>query len=218
MSERGRAIYALTVLFAINTMNFFDRVIGGALGEPIRREWNLSDSALGALGTAFTLLYAFVGVPLGRLADRAPRKTILAVAVFVWSLLTAVSGVTRDLLAALRHAPRRRRRRGGLRARGDVADRRPLPAAEARARDVRVHDGPADRHRAQVPGRQLRRRRRTAGGRRSSSRASRASGRDRGAVHHRAAARHEGGARRRREAARGLAVAQCCSRSRRCGG
>jgi predicted MFS family arabinose efflux permease len=86
----------LVVLFAINTMNFFDRVIGGALGEPIRREFDLSDSALGALGTAFTLLYAFVGVPLGRLSDRAPRKTILAAAVFVWSALTAVSGLARS--------------------------------------------------------------------------------------------------------------------------
>jgi predicted MFS family arabinose efflux permease len=96
MSESKRAAYALTVLFFINTMNFFDRVIGGALGEPIRREWNLSDSALGALGTAFTLLYAFVGLPLGRLSDRVPRRGILAIAVFVWSALTALSGVTRN--------------------------------------------------------------------------------------------------------------------------
>lgn len=94
-SGNSRAGYALAVLFVINAMNFFDRVIGGALGEPIRREWNLSDSALGALGTAFTLLYAFVGVPLGRLSDRAPRKLILAGAVFVWSALTAASGITR---------------------------------------------------------------------------------------------------------------------------
>ena len=95
MSDRSRTGYALTVLFCINALNFFDRVIGGALGEPIRRELQLSDSALGALGTAFTLLYAFVGIPLGRLADRAPRKIILAAAVFVWSLLTSVSGMAR---------------------------------------------------------------------------------------------------------------------------
>lgn len=95
MNERGRIAYALGVLFVINTLNFFDRVIGGALAEPIRREWNLSDSALGALGTAFTLLYAFVGIPLGRLSDRMSRKKILGAAVFVWSALTAVSGITR---------------------------------------------------------------------------------------------------------------------------
>jgi predicted MFS family arabinose efflux permease len=91
-----RAKYALFVLFAINAMNFFDRVIGGAVAEPIRKEWHLSDSALGALGTAFTLLYAFAGVPLGRLSDRMSRKTLLAGGVFAWSLLTALSGVARS--------------------------------------------------------------------------------------------------------------------------
>jgi MFS family permease len=88
--------YALAVLFAINLMNFFDRQILGAVGEQIRREWGLGDTALGALGTAFTLLYAFVGVPFGRLADRASRRHILAAGVFVWSLLTAASGLARN--------------------------------------------------------------------------------------------------------------------------
>src|SRR5688572_19780945 len=95
MSAPG-AGYALTVLFAINLMNFFDRQILGAVGEQIRKEWGLGDTALGALGTAFTLLYAFVGVPFGRLADRAMRKYILAAGVFVWSVLTAASGLARN--------------------------------------------------------------------------------------------------------------------------
>jgi MFS family permease len=93
---RNGAGYALAVLFAINLMNFFDRQILGAVGEQIRREWGLSDTALGGLGTAFTLLYAFVGVPFGRLADRGVRKHILAAGVFVWSLLTAASGLARN--------------------------------------------------------------------------------------------------------------------------
>ena len=56
----------------------------------------VSDTALGLLGTVFTLLYAVVGLPLGRLSDKAPRKWILAGGVFVWSLLTAFSGVARS--------------------------------------------------------------------------------------------------------------------------
>lgn len=88
--------YALIVLFAINTLNFFDRQILGAVGEPIRKEFGLSDASLGLLGTAFTLLYAFVGVPLGTLADRVGRKSILSIGVFVWSLLTAASGLAQN--------------------------------------------------------------------------------------------------------------------------
>jgi MFS family permease len=87
------ALYALVVLFAINLMNFFDRQIIGGVGEGIRREWALSDTALGLLGTVFTLLYAVVGLPLGRMADRIQRRWILSGGVFVWSLLTAVSGM-----------------------------------------------------------------------------------------------------------------------------
>lgn len=83
---------ALAILFAINLMNFFDRQILGAVGEQIRIEWSLSDTALGTLGTAFTLVYAIVGLPLGRLADRFNRTHILGAGVFVWSLLTALSG------------------------------------------------------------------------------------------------------------------------------
>ncbi|MBD0369699.1 MAG: MFS transporter [Pyrinomonadaceae bacterium] len=91
-----RVWFALWVLFAINTMNFFDRQILGAVGEAVRREWGMSDGAMGALGTAFTLLYAFVGVPLGRLTDKTGRKWILSAGVFVWSLTTVLSGFARN--------------------------------------------------------------------------------------------------------------------------
>lgn len=87
-----KAWFALFVLFGINTMNFYDRQILAAVAEPVRKEWALSDSALGLLGTAFTLVYAAVGVPLGRLSDLMQRSRLLAAGVTVWSLLTAASG------------------------------------------------------------------------------------------------------------------------------
>ena len=79
-SRRG-AWFALSVLFAINLLNFYDRQIGGAVNEPVAKEWNLSFSQLGNLAMAFTLIYAIVGVPLGRLADRTSRTRILSIGV-----------------------------------------------------------------------------------------------------------------------------------------
>ena len=96
MRVSSKAWFALSVLFAINTLNFYDRQILGAVGETVREEWRLSDTALGSLGTAFTLLYAAVGVPLGRLTDKFSRRWILFAGVTLWSLLTAASGLARN--------------------------------------------------------------------------------------------------------------------------
>ena len=85
--------FALFVLFAINFMNFYDRQVVGAIGERIKQEWHLSDSQLALLSTAFVLLYAVVGLPLGRWADVGSRRVILATSVLVWSVFTALSGM-----------------------------------------------------------------------------------------------------------------------------
>jgi MFS family permease len=92
--SKRQAWFALSVLFAINMMNFYDRTIIAAVTEPIRKEWSLSDTDMGILGTAFILVYAAVGVPLGRLSDRFSRTKILSGGVAIWSLLTAASGAT----------------------------------------------------------------------------------------------------------------------------
>ena len=85
--------FTLLVLFGINTMNFYDRQVVGAIGELVRNQWELSDTQLGGLTTAFILLYAAVGLPLGRWADLGRRKLILAAGVLVWSVMTALSGL-----------------------------------------------------------------------------------------------------------------------------
>src|SRR5258707_1053171 len=90
------AKFALLLLFAINLLNFFDRQLLGALGEPIRHQFQLSDTALGFLGTIFTIIYAFVGLPLGALSDRWYRNRLIAIGTAFWSLLTAATGFAQN--------------------------------------------------------------------------------------------------------------------------
>src|SRR5947209_5106729 len=90
---RGRLAFTLLVLLGINTMNFYDRQVLGAVGEYVRNEWDLSDRQLSALTVAFILLYAAVGLPLGRWADVGRRRLILAAGVLLWSVMTSLSGL-----------------------------------------------------------------------------------------------------------------------------
>jgi MFS family permease len=90
------ATKALVLLFAVNLLNFFDRQLPGALGEPIRKEFDLNDLQLGAVTTVFTLVYAAVGLPIGRLADTWVRTRLITVGVTVWSALTAVTGLAQS--------------------------------------------------------------------------------------------------------------------------
>jgi MFS family permease len=91
--EQRNARFALAVLFGINLMNFFDRQIAGALFEQIRVEFGINDTQSAWVNTAFTLMYAAVGVPLGRLSDTSRRTRLIAIGVTFWSVLTATSGL-----------------------------------------------------------------------------------------------------------------------------
>src|SRR5262245_22110673 len=92
MRKTPHLAFTFCVLLGINAVNFYDRQVLGAVQEKVRADWGLSDSQLGWLGTAFILLYAVVGLPLGRLADRARRTWLLAAGVGLWSVLTVASG------------------------------------------------------------------------------------------------------------------------------
>src|SRR5216110_3673791 len=92
MPKTSHLVFTFGVLLGINTMNFFDRQVLPAVQEKIRKDWKLSDTELGWLGTAFILLYAVVGLPLGRLADRWRRTWLLAAGVALWSLMTLGGG------------------------------------------------------------------------------------------------------------------------------
>jgi len=83
----------LFLLFLANLFNFFDRTIPAIIIEPIRLEWSLSDLQLGLIGTAFTIVYALAGIPLGRMADTGSRRKIMGWGLAAWSGLTALNGM-----------------------------------------------------------------------------------------------------------------------------
>lgn len=91
--QAANAWRILFLLFLANLFNFFDRTIPAIIIEPIRLEWGLSDFQLGLIGTAFTIVYAIAGVPLGRMADTGARRKIMGWGLAVWSGLTAVNGL-----------------------------------------------------------------------------------------------------------------------------
>ena len=93
MPSRRGAVFAIVILFLINILNFYDRNVAGALVEPMRREFHLNDTQVGLLGTAFTVLYAIIGVPLGRIADLWSRKRLLGAGMTIWGVLTALAAV-----------------------------------------------------------------------------------------------------------------------------
>ncbi|MEP7243840.1 MAG: MFS transporter [Gammaproteobacteria bacterium] len=89
--------YTLGVMTLVYALNIADRFSISTLIEPIRLELKLSDSGIGFLtGVALALFYVTVGIPIASLADRANRRNILAIALAVWSGMTAVCGLAQN--------------------------------------------------------------------------------------------------------------------------
>src|SRR5262245_61060278 len=91
------AKYVLGVLVVVYVFNFVDRQILSILAEDIKADLSLSDAQIGFLyGTAFAVFYAVFGIALGRLADLWVRKSLIAIGLTFWSVMTALSGTARS--------------------------------------------------------------------------------------------------------------------------
>ena len=89
--------YVLFLLTMVYALNFVDRQILVILSESIKADMELSDSQLGLLtGFAFAIFYVSVGIPIARWADRGNRRNIVALAITVWSGMTALSGLSQN--------------------------------------------------------------------------------------------------------------------------
>ena len=91
------AWYVLALLSLTYVLNFIDRQILAMLIEPIKKEFGVSDTAMGLLsGFAFVVFYTIAGIPVARWADRGSRKAIITSALVIWSAMTAACGFARS--------------------------------------------------------------------------------------------------------------------------
>src|SRR5437868_4816491 len=87
------AWYALALLTLVYVLNFLDRTLIYILFTPIKKEMAFTDLQLALLGTtSFVIFYTVLGIPFGRLADRAVRKNMIAGGLAVWSLFSGLTG------------------------------------------------------------------------------------------------------------------------------
>jgi MFS transporter, Spinster family, sphingosine-1-phosphate transporter len=90
----------LALLTLINILNFVDRQLLPSFANFIKPELGLSDTEYGLLtGLFFIIFYAVAGLFMGVLADRMHRGRLIAVAIALWSLLTAASGAARGFVS-----------------------------------------------------------------------------------------------------------------------
>jgi len=90
----SRPWLVLWMLCGIYVLNFLDRQLLAILAKPIQDELHITDGQLGRIGGLyFALFYCFIAIPIGWLADKTNRVTILSLACAIWSAATAACGL-----------------------------------------------------------------------------------------------------------------------------
>lgn len=87
----ARAMTVFWLMFAINAVNYLDRLLAVAVGPTLKAQFHLTDRDIGLLSSAFLLVYTLAAIPLGLLADRVARAKVVAAGLTIWSL---ASGAT----------------------------------------------------------------------------------------------------------------------------
>lgn len=101
--NRNYSRYALSLLLAVNLLNYIDRQVLYAVFPLIKADLQLSDTALGLLGSSFMVCYMVSAPFFGRIGDRGNRTSLASFGLATWSLATGLAGFApgyRTLLAA----------------------------------------------------------------------------------------------------------------------
>jgi len=87
-------IYVVALTWLVLVLRSVDLLVISVLMPSIKTQFTVSNTQLGLLsGFAFSLFYGLLAVPIAWLADRTSRARIISISVFVWSSMTALSGM-----------------------------------------------------------------------------------------------------------------------------
>jgi len=87
----------LAILFLAYISSFVDRMIISLLVEPIKADFQISDTQISLLlGLSFAIFYCLAALPIGRLVDIWSRKKIVTVGITLWSFMTALCGLAQN--------------------------------------------------------------------------------------------------------------------------
>lgn len=82
---------AVLVLTALNLLNYVDRYVPSAVKDLIKTDLGLTDDETSYPLSAFVIVYMLASPVVGSLADRYPRRVVIASGVALWSLATAAA-------------------------------------------------------------------------------------------------------------------------------
>lgn len=87
------AWFVTVLLTAAYSLSFIDRQVLNLLVEPIKADFQLTDSQVSLLqGLAFTSAFIAMGPLFGRWADTGNRRNVLIIGVIIWSAFTVLCG------------------------------------------------------------------------------------------------------------------------------
>jgi MFS transporter, Spinster family, sphingosine-1-phosphate transporter len=99
--RRFHAALVLLVLTGLNFFNYIDRYVLPAVQPLIQKELHRSDADMGWLSGVFFGFYMCAAPVMGLLADRYPRKWLVALGALVWSGATLLTAFTYDYRSLL---------------------------------------------------------------------------------------------------------------------
>ncbi len=89
----GRDITTLGLLFVMTTLLFADQMIMSAILPELSKEYAVSETVLGLIGSAFILVGAAMSIIFGYIADKTTRKKLLVLVILLGEVPCLMTGI-----------------------------------------------------------------------------------------------------------------------------